>query len=393
MKKTLYLYVWKEILPIFFIGLMTFTIILLMDKIFKLIELIINRSGNVTVILKLLMFIAPSFLTFTIPTAVLLAILLTFGRLSGDSEVTAFKASGISLYQLYIPIAIFSISAYLITSFLVFYGLPWGNRGFISTLSLIAKSKPDIEVKERVFNDSFKGLVVYVDKVPVQGKKMEGILIYDERDKENVNTIFAQEGFLISNPQSQGMVLKLLNGNLHRFEPRTNAYQKMQFDAYDLKIEFGKTIADIERKFKEHEMSIDEIKKKIEKMKAQGGDTTPQEVELHKRRAIPFVCIVFGLIGVPLGIQSRRSGRSYGFVFSILILLAYYISLIAFEMLAVRRAVPALLAGWSPTFMFGGLGIYLLIKAANESPFKPAVWLIEGLDLLQKKWSKLSNDV
>ena len=363
-----------------------------MDKIFKLIELIINRGGNVTNILMLLLFIAPSFLTFTIPVSVLLGILLTFGRLSGDSETTAFKASGISLYQLYIPIAIFSISAYLITSFLVFYGLPWGNRGFMSTLTLIAQSKPDIEVKERVFNDSFKGLVVYVDKVPVQGKKMEGILIYDERDKENINTIFAQEGFLISNPQSQEVVLKLLNGNIHRFEPKTNVYQKIQFDDYDLKIEFSKTIADIQRKLKEHEMSIDEIKEKIKKMKAQGDDTTPQEVELHKRRAIPFACIVFGLIGVPLGIQPRRSGRSYGFVFTILILLAYYVSVIAFEMFAVRKVVPAFMAGWAPTFMFGALGIYLLIKAANESPFKPAVWVMEGLDLLQKKWRKLSND-
>ena len=393
MKKTIYLYIGKEILPIFFIGLMTFTIILLMDKIFKLIELIINRGGNVTNILMIFLFIAPSFLTFTIPVAVLLGILLTFGRLSGDSEITAFKASGISLYQLYIPISVFSISAFLITSFLVFYALPWGNRGFISTLSLMAQSKPDIEVKERVFNDSFKGLVVYVDRVPFQGKKMEGILIYDDREKENVNTIFAHEGFLISNPESQEVVLKLLNGNIHRFDPKANAYQKVQFDAYDLRIEIKKTIADIERKLKEHEMSIDEIKEKIKKLKARGEDTTPQEVELHKRRAIPFACLVFGLIGVPLGIQPRRSGRSYGFVFSILILLAYYVSLIAFEMLAVRRAVPALLAGWSPTFMFGGLGIYLLIKAANESPFKPAVWLIEGLDLLQKKWRKLSNDV
>jgi lipopolysaccharide export system permease protein len=393
MKKTLYLYIWKEILPIFFIGLMTFTIILLMDKIFKLIELIINRGGNVKNILMLLVFIAPSFLTFTIPTAVLLGILLTFGRLSGDSEITAFKASGISLYQLFIPISLFSISAFLITSFLVFYGLPWGNRGFISTLYLIAQSKPDVEVKERVFNDSFKGLVVYVDKVPVQGKKMEGILIYDERDNKNVNTIFAQEGFLISNPQSQEVVLKLLNGNIHRFEPQTNAYQKIAFEAYDLKIELWKSIVDIERKLKEHEMSIDEIKEKIKKMKKQGEDTTPQEVELHKRYAIPFACIVFGLIGVPLGIQPRRSGRSYGFVFSILILLAYYVSLIAFEMLAVRKAVPAFLAGWSSTFLFGGLGIYLLIKAANESPFKPAVWMIEGLDLLQKKRRNLFNHV
>jgi lipopolysaccharide export system permease protein len=355
--------------------------------------LIINRGGNVTNILMLLLYIAPSFLTFTIPVAVLLGILLTLGRLSGDSEVTAFKASGISLYQLYVPIAIFSVSAYLATSFLVYYGLPWGNRGFISMLKLVAQSKPEVEVKERVFNDSFKGFVVYVDKVPVQGKKMEGILIYDERDKENINTIFAQEGFLVNSPDSQDMVLKLLNGTLHRSEPKTNAYQKVQFDSYDLKIEFKKTIVDIERKLKEHEMSIDEIKEKIEKMRTRGEDMTSLEVELHRRRAIPFACIVFGLIGVPLGIQPRRSGRSYGFVFSILILLAYYVSLIAFELLAVRKAVPALVAGWSPTLIFGGLGIYLLIKAANESPFMPAVWVIEGLDLLQKKWRKLSNDV
>jgi lipopolysaccharide export system permease protein len=163
----------------------------------------------------------------------------------------------------------------------------------------------------------------------------------------------------------------------------------MEFKAYDLKIELGKTLAAIERKLKEHEMAIDEIKEKIAKMKKQGEDTTSQEVEIHKRYAIPFACIVFGLIGVPLGIQPRRSGKSYGFVFSILILLAYYVSLIALEMLAVKKTVPAFLAGWFPTFMFGSLGIYLLIKAANESPFKPAVWVIEGLDFLQKKWRKL----
>lgn len=393
MKRTLYFYIWKELLPIFFIGLMTFTIILLMDKILKMIELIVNSGGNVTLILKLLTFIAPSFLTFTIPIAVLLAILLAFGRLSGDSEVTAFKASGISLYQLYVPIAVFSVGAYLVTSFLVFYGLPWGNHGFISTLTLIAQSKPEVEVKERVFNDSFKGFVVYIDKVPIQGRKMEGILIYDEREGQNVNTIFAQEGFLVNSPDSEDMVLKLLNGTLHRVDPKTNAYQKMHFDAYDLRIELKKTIVNIQRKLMEHEMSIDELKEKIKKIKAKGEDPTPQEVELHKRRAIPLICIVFGLIGVPLGIQPRRSGRSYGFVFSILILLAYYISVIAFELLAVRKAVPPLVAGWSPTLIFGALGIYLLIKAANESPFMPAVWVIEGLELLQKKWRRLSHDV
>ena len=107
MKKTATLYILKEILPIFFIGLMTFTIILLMDKILKLIELVVNRGGSLSNILMLFLFISPSFLIITIPVSVLLGTLLTFGRLSSDSEITAFKASGVSLYQLFFPISRF----------------------------------------------------------------------------------------------------------------------------------------------------------------------------------------------------------------------------------------------------------------------------------------------
>jgi lipopolysaccharide export system permease protein len=99
------------------------------------------------------------------------------------------------------------------------------------------------------------------------------------------------------------------------------------------------------------------------------------------------------LIGVPLGIQPRRSGKSYGFVLSILILLIYYISLTAFEIFAVRHTIPAFLAAWIPNFLFGGFGIYLLFKSAKESPFKPMVWLNQGLDVVGEKWKGLFKDV
>jgi len=392
MRKITNLYILKETLPIVLIGLLTFTVILLMDKILKLIELIVS-GVSFSHILMLLFFISPSFLIFTIPMAFLLGTLLSFGRLSGDSEIIAFKASGVSLYQLFFPISILSVGAYLLTTFLVFYGLPWGNQGFISTLYLIAQTKANIEIKERVFNDMFNGLVVYVDKVPIQGKKMEGILIYDERDKEKVHTIFAKEGFLVNNPETQEVILRLLNGDLHRFESKTTVYQKMKFDTYDLRLELGKTFASWGARLKDQEMSIDEIKEKIKKMKTFGLDATSLEVELHKRYAIPFTCIVFGLIGVPLGIQPRRSGRSYGFILTIFIILMYYISLTTSEILAMKKTLPPFLAGWSPNLLFFGLGIYLLVKTANESPFKPLVWLNEGLDFIQRKWKGLFKDV
>ncbi len=393
MRKTTHLYIFKEILPVFLIGLMTFTIILLMDKILKLIEMIVARGASLGQILMLLLFISPSFLVFTIPMSVLLGTLIGFGRLSGDSEITAFKASGMSLYQLFLPVALFSVAAYLLTTFLVVYGLPWGNRGFRATLYLIAQSKADIEIKERVFNDVFDGLVVYVDKVPIRGKKMEGVLIYDERDKTKVSTIFAREGYLLSNPGSQEMILRLVDGDIHQSEAKSNVYRKVQFSTYDLKLELAKAFAALGKKLKEQEMSVGEIKAKIEKMKKNGEDTTSQEVQLHKRYAIPFACIVFGLIGVPLGIQPRRSGRSHGFVFGIIIILAYYISLSGAELFALKKSIPPLLAGWAPNILFGCLGVYLLVKAAKEKPIKPVMLMNEALDLIQQKWRRFSTDV
>jgi len=393
MKKTATLYILREILPVFFIGLMTFTIILLMDKILKLIELIVNQGGSLSDVLMLFLFISPSFLIITIPVAVLLGTLLTFGRLSSDNEITAFKASGMSLYQLFFPISVFALATFLLASFLVFYGLPWGNRGFKATLYRLVQSKGDIEIKERVFNDTFSGLVVYVDRVPLQGNHMEGILIYDQREKGKSNTILAKEGFIINNPESQEIILRLRNGDIHRFEPEAHTFQKIKFDTYDLKLELAKTFAAIEKKLKDWEMSIDDIRKKMEEIKKTGKDTTSYEVELHKRYAIPFTCIVFALIGVPLGIQPHRSGRSYGFILSIFILIAYYVSLTASEVLAVRKVIPAFSAGWIPNLLFSGLGIYLLVKAASESPFKPIVWLTEALDFIQRKWKGFSENV
>jgi len=390
MKKTMFFYIFREVLHVFLISLLIFTIVLLMDKILKLIEWIVSRGASITLILKLLLYISPSFLVFTIPMALLVAILFSFGRLSSDNEVTAFKASGISLYQLYVPVGVFSVGAYLVSALLVFYGLPWGNRGVYEVFFQMAQSKATLEIQERVFNDAFDGLILYVDKVPTYGEKMEGILIYDERQKGRYDTVFAREGFVVNNPNTQEVMLKLMKGDIHRFEPNRNLFQKIRFESYDLKLELASAMKAFSgRKLKDKEMSIEEMKNRIDKMRQKGLDTSTEEMEIHKRYAIPFVCLIFGLMGVPLGIQHRRSGRSNGFVFSLLIILAYYVSLTAAEVFVADHALPPVLASWFPNFMFGTLAIYLMIKAGRESPFKPLVWLNTGFDFIQEKWRNL----
>jgi len=390
MKKTMYLYIFREVLHIFLITLLVFMIVLLMDKILKLIEWIVSRGADITLILKLLLYLSPSFLVFAIPMALLVAVLLSFGRLSSDNEVTAFKASGISLYQLYVPVGVFSVGAYIASALLVFYGLPWGNRGVYEVFFQMAQSKASLEIQERVFNDAFDGLVLYVDKVPTSGDKLEGILIYDERQKGRYDTIFAREGFVANNPNTQEVMLKLVKGDIHRFEPDNNLFQKIRFESYDLKLELaGAMKAFSGKKVRDSEASIEDMRDRIAKLRQKGLDTSSEEMEIHKRYAIPFVSLIFGLMGIPLGIQHRRSGRSNGFIFSLLIMLSYYISLTAAEVFVANRALPPALAGWFPNFIFGVLAIYLMIKASRESPFKPLVWLNAGVDFVQEKWRGL----
>lgn len=359
-----------------------------MDKIFKLIELILKKDVSLYQIIMLLISISPSFLIFTIPIAFLCGVLLTFGRLSTDCEIIAFKASGISLYQLFYPIFIISIFIYLITSSLVFYGLPWGNRGFQAMLYMIAHSKSEIELKERVFNDNFEGLVIYVDKIPLEDKKLEGILIYDEREKNRTTTVFAQKGFLIPDPQTREIVLRLIDGDIHRYESKSNVYQKIKFNSYDIKLELTKAISSINKKLKKRELSIKEIKTKIVELKKFGENTIELEIELHKRYAFPFASIIFALIGVPLGIKPRRSGRSYGFILTILIILSYYFLISIFEIIGLKVKFPLPVIAWGPNIIIGGFGLYLLIRSANERSFKSLKILVGIIENLQYKWKR-----
>src|SRR6266540_1726410 len=163
MKKTLFKYMLKEIAVPFLLGIGVFTFVLLMGRFLKLADLVISKGVPLTDVLKLLLYIFPSFSLVTIPMAFLLAMLLAFGRLSSDSEITAIKSSGISLYGLLPPILTFAALASTLTTFITIYALPWGNTAFKSLLVEIVETRASLTMKEKVFNDDFPGLVIYVD--------------------------------------------------------------------------------------------------------------------------------------------------------------------------------------------------------------------------------------
>ncbi|HEX7372731.1 MAG TPA: LPS export ABC transporter permease LptF [Thermodesulfobacteriota bacterium] len=388
MKKTLYFYLIKELFPAFILGLIGFTFILLTGRIVQLTELFVNKGVPLGYILRLLYLLLPTFMVLTIPMATLLSVLLAFNRLSSDNEITALKASGVSLYQMIPPVLVFAFTTYAATTFLSLYSVPWANEGSRALLYEVASSKANAGVREKVFNDDFEGLVFYVEEIKPRTLAWEKVFISDSRNPAEVLTIIAREGEVLSDPGTLAITLRLKRGAIHKLGKEPDAYQKIDFSTYDLRLHL-KTGLKEKRTEEKHpaDMTLTELSRAIQALQAKGSAAKIQWVKVHEKFSIPFACLVFGLIGIPLGLQSRvaRGGKFQGFAWAIGVLLVYYLLTNAGTSLAERGVVLLEVGMWLANAIFLTLGIYLLVKAANESPVLLFVWLQRALERFRPK--------
>ncbi len=387
MKRTLYRYLLKELAPVFFLGLVGFTFILLTGRILQLTELFVNKGVPLGYILKLLSFLLPSFLSLTIPMATLLSVMLVFNRLSSDNEVTALKASGISLYQMMPPVVVFAFFAFLATTLLALYAVPKANLASRALLYEVASTKANVGIQERVFNDDFDGLVLYVEQVKPRSFLWENIFISDSRNPEEIYTIVAREGEVLSDPQALAVILRLKSGSIHKLGRQPDSYQKTDFNTYDLRLYLKTGLK--EKKTEEKnpaDMTLSELSQAVQVLQSKRANVKIQWVKIHEKFSIPFACFVFGIIGVPLGVQSRvaRGSKSRGFSWSIGVFLVYYLLTNAGTSLAERGVVPLEVGMWAPNGIFLVLGIYLLVKSAHESPVRFLVWIQKAVERLRR---------
>src|SRR6266540_2564203 len=216
MKKTLFLYLCREIAVPFLLGMATFTSVLLMGRLLQLADLVVSKGVLFSDIILMILYLLPFFSMVTIPMSFLLALLLAFGRLSADSEITAMKSAGIGLYSLLPPVFGCALIAYIATTFVTVYALPWGNSSFKKLLLNVIETRATLKLKERVFNDDFPGLTIYVDRYEGVENSMSGILVQDERDPKEPSTIFAEHGLIVREPGTKILRLSLENGGIHR---------------------------------------------------------------------------------------------------------------------------------------------------------------------------------
>jgi lipopolysaccharide export system permease protein len=383
--KTIDRYIIREIFPPFALSLSVFTFVLFMNQILRLTDLLINKGISLLIILKLIVYVLPSFLVLTIPMSILTATILAFSRLSVDGEITALKAGGISLYRMIIPVSIYSIITGIITAYLMAAAMPIGNFAFKNLLYNTIKTKASMGIEEGIFNDTFDNLMIYVKETP-EPEEFRGVFISDLRDPKEPNLIIAREGSIITDEDQKKIILRLRGGSLHRGIKSDDAYQKVEFANYDLHLDIAIKESKITKG--RREMTIGELQEAIEKTKKENKSYNVLLMEINKKFSIPFACLLMGIIGAPLGAASRRSGKSAGFAIAIGITLLYYLINMFGDYLGKKDMMHAFFAIWLPNIFFTFFGIFLLVKTAKESPFKTVKIIADVYYYISSKFKK-----
>ncbi len=362
-------YVLREILAPFFLSIAVLTLALFLQKMFRLVEFVMSKGSSLQATGKLLLYILPSFLMLTLPMSLLVGVLTAFSRLSSDSEVTAMKSSRVSLYTMIRPVLQFSFLLFLVTAAIAHFIAPNANFAFKAQLFEIVKSRAMVGLDQGVFSSTFDGMVVYVDRIKSLDD-MQGIFISDERSQQDPHVITASRGQLITNPENLSVTLVMDQGTVSVQPRQDGSYSFITFDR-------GKLFLDINRaslRSRGGGRDIDEMDsfallRSIRSAKAAGQPTQPAEIEIQKRMSVSYACLIFGLIGAPLGIRRTRTGKSAGIALAIGVILLYYLVLGSAENLAQSGALSPMAATWVPNGIITAGAIALVVMKGQEVHF------------------------
>jgi lipopolysaccharide export system permease protein len=401
-------YLLREITPPFLIGLLIYSFVLMMNQVFLLSELFIARGVSFRAVALIFVYLIPAVLAFAIPMSVLMGILAGLSRLSSDSEIVAFRTLGIRNSRLLWPVSLFAFAGWLVTSGLTLYLAPRANYKWVQTLTQSVLSKVQFKINPREFNESIPQTVLLVQDISADNR-WENIFVYLSQNAAEPQAIFARTGRLNFFPETKRATLELFDGAIHTFpadEPER--YRITLFNRIEEEVNVENLFAQFssEKRVREKDIGelirsvkgIDSDRRKLEADQAGLGSMRNRKeaearrrevesglrqnarerrahwVEIHKKFALPFVCLIFVLVAIPLGISTKKGGRTSGFTISLAVILVYYILITAGEKNAMEGHLSPFLGMWGPNILFLAAGLYLFARTSRESPLLAFFW-------------------
>ena len=356
-------YIFREVFKAFIFGICAFSAVFIgSGTLFKIAKYITDYGASLSAVVKVFVFGLPSVIMWTFPMSMLLATLLTFGRLSSSSEITAMKSCGIGFYRIAAPAVIMgflvSIGAIAFNEYVV----PWantayrnvvyyeiqGNNGMKSQEHIILKDIQDGKIQRLVYARRYDGDTQTLQGVTMQDFNQDGKVSHVENAEY---AEYSMDKWIMHN----GMLYDISEGQ---------SEHSMRFDTQVLPIKANPKQIVRDQK-KPDELTMKELRAQIKIMQSQYVNTTKLETELYQRITIPIASLVFALIGIPLGLQPNRNSSSVGFGISLIIIFVYYVMMTVSGAIAQSGVIDPAYAVWMPNIIGLAAGIVLMRRAAK----------------------------
>jgi LPS export ABC transporter permease LptG/LPS export ABC transporter permease LptF len=357
-------YILGEILSHALIGCALFTFILFIPRLPQILEMVVRNSSSFTSVLQIFLFTLPNLFWVTIPMSVLVGILLGLSRLAADSEIIAMRASGLGINYFVRVASIIAIGGALLGLANSLYVAPRANQAILDMEQSLAAAQASYEIQPRVFYEDFHNAVLYVQNVRsgTGASNWDHIFMADVSDPASPRITTAQSATVV-NDSSQELLMRLRNGAQHEtVVNQPQQYTISTFTTTDLPLSL-RPQGDIH--LGRLDTAVYAVPTRQLLRRIHGPDGRRYLIELHNRFSYPAACVVLMLVGVPLGVISRRGGKSSGFVFTLLLVVLYYVLSYTGVALARQGKLPVFAAVWLANIAFAAAGVFLLWQMAT----------------------------
>jgi LPS export ABC transporter permease LptG/LPS export ABC transporter permease LptF len=373
-------YILKEVLSHGLIGVAVFTFVIFMRDVGQLLELLVRNSAPIPSIAEFSFLILPKAMTVTIPMGVLVGILIGLSRMSADSEITAMRASGVGVQRFVWIIALFGITAWLLAMGNSVFVAPRSAAALARLQNNLASTLVSANVQPRVFYEDVKNTVIYVQDVksaPEGGEIWRNVFQADISTPGAPKITIAQEA-LVNTAEKDAIRLHLINGEEHQADVRTpDQYIISAFNETDVRLNLPALPKPVQDVIPVAQLSTRELL---------GQTYNPNKdfarwywIEFNRRLALPTACLVLVLIGIPLGLSSKKGGRGAGFVLTIVLVFIYYFIFLTGIQLARSGKLPAVLGVWLANIIFAVIGVLLLWRV-DKMPMELGLGRAFGAD-------------
>ena len=362
MFKSIDRYVLREIASPFGIGLLIYTVTLLLNTVLILSERLIAKDASTASILKILLYLLPDFLAFTIPMATLMGVLAGISRMSTDSEVVALKTLGVNNARLLRPIMLFSVLGWLLSTWLIMFVAPETNFRLNRLNTEIAVSKSVADIKSRVFNKDFDPYVIYFNDLDPNTGEWLNVFLYSRREGDVDTVILAKRGKFVQNPREDERYMLLKDAWVHTFkkkEPRDSC-ENTHWELTKEKVPRQKY--QIKQTRRSTQFVFPQL---IKKMKEEPKNIS-FAIEFHRKFALPFACLAMGFLALSLGISTKKGGKVSGFIISLGIIFVYYTIITASQNLVLKGVVSPFVGMWAADIFLLAAGIIAYYYSSME---------------------------